>query len=108
MTNISDAGNGATTDFISTIFGVPQPPPPPQTAQPTLGSAPTVSSTPTAGQGIATDLGGKLPIGIAAQAIPVRTDDPATLVTGMIWYRSDTSQLCIQHDSSTTKRVTLT
>lgn len=78
----------------------------PPVAVPMLGSAPTVSSTPVAGQGIALDTAGKLTV--KAQFLGVLTADPIVPQVGQFWYRSDTSQLCVRHDSSTTKRVTLT
>lgn len=98
--------DGGTDAFLS-VFGVSTPPPPPPTAPATLGSAPTISSTPNPGQGIATDTLGRISPSVAAQAIAVFTADPVSPHIGQIWYRSDTSQLCVRHDDSTTKRVTL-
>ena len=66
-----------------------------------------VAAQPTAGQGLALDGVGRIPVGVAAQGVPVLTADPASPVVGQVWYRSDTSQLCVRHDSSTTKRVSL-
>jgi hypothetical protein len=65
------------------------------------------SPFPTAGKGLALDLNGNLPASVAALSLRVLTADPTSPVVGECWYRSDTSQLCIRHDSSTTKRVTL-
>ena len=67
----------------------------------------TVAAQPTAGQGLALDGVGRIPVGVAAQGVPVLTADPANPVVGQLWYRSDTSQLCIRHSSTTTKRVSL-
>lgn len=105
----NDGGGG---DSGLQLFGVPSPPPPSPNAPPLTPSSPptlqtTPSATPGAGQAIATDQGGKLPVGVAAQALVLLTADPANPSPGQTWYRTDTSQLCIRHDASTTKRVTL-
>lgn len=68
---------------------------------------PIVTSAPTAGQGVALDSSGRLPVGATAQSIPVLTADPASPIIGQMWYRSDTSQFCIRHNATTTKRVAL-
>ena len=106
MPVIRDSG-GSDASVVAGIFGATAPPPPPPTAPPTLGSAPVVSATPNPGQGIATDAAGRISASVAAQAIAVFTADPVSPHIGQIWYRSDTSQLCVRHDDSTTKRVTL-
>lgn len=102
-----DEGGAALAGAIFVELGGPAAPPPPPTAKPTLGGPPTVSPTPTPGQGIATDSSGRLPVGVAVQAISVLTADPKSPVIGQMWYRQDTSQFCVRHDAATTKRVTL-
>jgi hypothetical protein len=63
-----------------------------------------VAAQPTPGQGLALDYNGKIPVSVPASAIRVVTADPTSPVIGEIWYRSDTSQLCVRHDANTTKR----
>lgn len=99
-------GDSGGTDLLQKALGVQAPPPAPPTAPPTLGAAPTVSSTPQSGQGIATDSAGRIGASVAAQAVPVFTADPANPTIGQVWYRADTSQLCIRHNATTTKRAT--
>lgn len=106
MPAIIDPGSGGPTP-IEQILGLWSQPPPPPTAPATLNSAPTISSTPTPGQGIATDSSGRLPTSVPVQTVVVTTADPTNPVMGQMWYRQDTSQLCIRHDAGTTKRVTL-
>jgi hypothetical protein len=79
----------------------------PSGAFPISQLSPDISSTPSGGQGIATTTSGSLPVTAPATAIKAFTSDPDNVIVGQIWYRSDTSQLCIRHDFSTTKRVTL-
>lgn len=62
---------------------------------------PTVSSSPTAGFGVALDGAGRLPVTAPATALPQYTADPAILVNGMVWLRSDTSALKVQIGGST-------
>lgn len=102
-----EEGSANPAGAFQQVFGIPSPPPPPPVAQPTLGGAPILSATPNPGQGIATDASGRLPVGVAAQSVLVTTADPASPAIGQVWYRSDTSQLCIRHSAATTKRVTL-
>lgn len=105
---VTDNGAGDSTSVGTlTFFGLPSPPPVTTSAGPTLGSAPTVSSNPTPGQGVATTSSGTLPTSTPATAIQLLTSDPSAPVIGQIWYRQDTSQLCVRHDTGTTKRVTL-
>ncbi len=78
-----------------------------QLGTPALGAL-AVAAAPTAGQGLALDATGRLPVGVPAQEVVVLTADPAHTVVGQIWYRSDTSQLCVQQDATTVKRVTFT
>lgn len=101
----NDGGGGADAAGFEQVFGLASPPPPPPVARPTLGAAPIVSSNPSAGQGVALDAAGKLTV--IVQFLGVVTADPSSPHTGQFWYRADTSQLCVQHDASTTKRVTL-
>lgn len=102
----NDGGGGGTdTSGFEQVFGIPSPPPNPPVAPATLGTAPIVSSTPGAGQGVALDAAGRLPV--IVQFLGVVTADPSSPRIGQFWYRADTSQLCVQHDASTTKRVTL-
>lgn len=102
----SDASNPVTTNpTFETVFGLPVSAPPSASAPPTLGTAPTVSSTPVPGQGVALDSAGRLDT--VVQYLGVVTADPANPRIGQFWYRSDTSQLCVRHDASTTKRVSL-
>ena len=97
-----DAGGGETI-----VIGGATPAPAQSTATPTLPSGPTVSSTPGPGQIPKLDGSGRLPTSAAATAVRMLTADPASPVVGEIWYRTDTSALCVRHDASTTKRVTL-
>jgi hypothetical protein len=78
----------------------------PGTFAPVLQGVPTNAALPTAGQGLVLDAAGFIPT--TTLRLAVFTADPPSSAIGQIWYRSDTSQLCIRHDSSTTKRVTLT
>lgn len=59
------------------------------------------------GLALTANASGNLPAGVDATTISVLTTDPVSPVVGQIWYRSDTSQLCVRHSSSTTKRVGL-
>lgn len=102
----NEEGSAAPDGGFQQVFGIPSPPPAPPVAPPLLGGAPVVSSTPRVGQGVALDAAGRLPV--IVQFLGVVTADPASPRIGQFWYRSDTSQLCVQHDGSTTKRVTLT
>jgi hypothetical protein len=106
VARIPDAQTTPVAGGFEQAFGIPPGAPPPPTAVATLGGAPTVSSTPGPGGGVALDSAGKL--AVAATLISVFTADPSGAKVGAIWYRSDTAQICVQHDSTTIKRVTLT
>lgn len=81
------------------------PAPPSATSINNSSTAPTSSAT--GGKAVALTAGRQLPTSAPATALRVLTADPANPTIGEYWYRSDTSQLCVRHDASTTKRVTL-
>jgi hypothetical protein len=82
------------------------PPPLGDLGKPQLGKL-SVTKQPTGGQSFSLTGAGNIPASVAALSLRVLTADPASPVVGEFWYRSDTSQLCVQHDASTVKRVTL-
>lgn len=65
-----------------------------------------VAAAPTPGQGLALDMNGWLPLGVAAQALPILTADPASPAVGQIWMRS-TGSLSFRLTTSSTVRVYL-
>jgi len=71
-------------------------------------SAVDVAASPTVGYGVSLDPIGRIPGNVPVMAIQVLTADPTNPGVGAIWYRSDTSQLCVRHNATTTKRVSLT
>ncbi len=101
---ISDAtaSVAGVAEAFQQTFGVPSPPPAPPSSPPTVRSAPIVSSSPTPGQGIALDASGQL--SVVVSFLGVVTADPASPRIGQFWYRQDTSQLCVRHNATTTKR----
>ena len=104
MPPLRDEGGSSTT---ATPIGAPTPAPVQSPSTPTLPSGPTVSNTPGPGQVPKLDAGGRLPASAVATALRMLTADPTSPMVGEFWYRTDTSQFCVRHDSSTTKRVTL-
>lgn len=105
MPNLRDTG-GRVDEVFANELGHPTAPPAPPTAVPTSGgAAPIVSSTPGPGQIPALDAAGNLNAIVGQLA--VLTSDPTSPKVGAFWYRSDTSQFCVRHDTGTTKRVTL-
>lgn len=82
---------------------MPEQTPPPGSELSKVG----VASFPTPGQGLALDARGRVPPNVPVTALDVVTVDPTDPYVGQMWYRSDTSQFCIRHSSSTTKRVAL-
>lgn len=84
---------------------LPSPPMPP--APSLAGGGPGTSAAPTAGFGVVLDASGALPISAAATGLQVFTADPASPKIGQMWFRSDTKNLCVRLDATTTVRVLL-
>lgn len=97
-------GGGGNDLTLRTLLGGPSSPPPPPLAPPTLSGAPIVPSTP--GQTVVLDSSGRLPSSAVATGLRMLTADPGSPKTGEFWYRTDTSQFCVQ-ESAAVKRVTL-
>lgn len=69
----------------------------------TLGTL-AVTARATGGQAVVLNGAGDLPVSVGGLSLRVLTADPVSPAVGEYWYRSDTSQLCVRHDASTTKR----